>query len=64
MLTINTVGPTSCQVRNASEEQKDFFLPKILKGEIHFCIGYTEPSAGTDLASLADPRRSATATST
>jgi 3-oxocholest-4-en-26-oyl-CoA dehydrogenase alpha subunit len=35
-----------------TEEQKAFFLPKILKGEIHFCIGYTEPGAGTDLASL------------
>ncbi len=50
MLTINTVGPTI--FRNGSQEQKDFFLPKILKGEVHFCIGYTEPKAGTDLASL------------
>jgi 3-oxocholest-4-en-26-oyl-CoA dehydrogenase alpha subunit len=33
-------------------EQKEFFLPKILAGEIHFCIGYTEPESGTDLASL------------
>jgi acyl-CoA dehydrogenase len=32
--------------------RKNFFLPKILKGEIHFAIGYTEPDAGTDLASL------------
>jgi alkylation response protein AidB-like acyl-CoA dehydrogenase len=50
MLTVNTVGPTI--FRNGSKEQKDFFLPRILKGEIHFCIGYTEPNAGTDLASL------------
>jgi 3-oxocholest-4-en-26-oyl-CoA dehydrogenase alpha subunit len=50
MLTINTVGPTI--MRHGSEEQKQFFLPKILKGQIHFCIGYTEPNAGTDLASL------------
>src|SRR6201988_1639324 len=50
MLTINTVGPTL--MRHGSDEQKRFFLPKILKGEIHFCIGYTEPSAGTALASL------------
>jgi alkylation response protein AidB-like acyl-CoA dehydrogenase len=35
-----------------SDEQKQFFLPKILAGEIHFCIGYTEPNAGTDLAAL------------
>jgi alkylation response protein AidB-like acyl-CoA dehydrogenase len=50
MLTINTVGPTI--MRFGSDEQKEFFLPKILKGEIHFCIGYSEPDAGTDLASL------------
>ena len=50
MLTINTVGPTI--MNYGSEEQKQFFLPKILAGEIHFCIGYTEPNAGTDLAAL------------
>ncbi len=50
MLTINTVGPTLMDF--GSTEQKDFFLPKILAGEIHFCIGYTEPNAGTDLAAL------------
>ena len=50
MLTINTVGPTL--MHNGSEEQKKFFLPKILAGEVHFCIGYSEPGAGTDLAAL------------
>ena len=50
MLTINSVAPTI--MRFGTEEQKQFFLPKILKGEIHFAIGYTEPDAGTDLASL------------
>jgi len=50
MLTINTVGPQIMQ--NGTEEQKDFFLPKILKGEIHFCIGYSEAQAGTDLAAI------------
>ena len=50
MLTINTVGPTIMNF--GTQEQKDFFLPKILRGEIHFCIGYSEPGAGTDLASL------------
>jgi alkylation response protein AidB-like acyl-CoA dehydrogenase len=50
MLTINTLGPTIMNF--GTQEQKDFFLPKILGGEIHFCIGYTEPGAGTDLASL------------
>src|SRR5829696_5554904 len=41
MLTINTVGPTI--FRYGTDEQKDRFLPQILRGEIHFCIGYTEP---------------------
>jgi alkylation response protein AidB-like acyl-CoA dehydrogenase len=50
MLTINSVAPTL--MLHGSQEQKDFFLPKILAGEIHFCIGYTEPDSGTDLASL------------
>src|SRR5574341_690331 len=50
MLTINSVAPTIMQF--GSEEQKRFYLPKILKGELHFAIGYTEPSAGTDLAAL------------
>ena len=50
MLTINTVGPTIMHF--GTEEQKQQFLPRILRGEIHFCIGYTEPGAGTDLASL------------
>src|SRR5213595_3556701 len=50
MLTINTVGPTIMDF--GTDEQKAEFLPKILKGEIHFCIGYTEPGAGTDLAAL------------
>jgi hypothetical protein len=49
-LSINTVGQTIMQFGN--QEQKDFFLPKILAGELHFSIGYTEPGAGTDLASL------------
>jgi alkylation response protein AidB-like acyl-CoA dehydrogenase len=49
-LTINTVGPTI--MRFGTPEQKAFFLPKIAAGELHFAIGYSEPGAGTDLASL------------
>ncbi len=49
-LTLGTVGPTIR--RFGTDEQKQFFLPKILAGEIHFAIGYSEPGAGTDLASL------------
>jgi alkylation response protein AidB-like acyl-CoA dehydrogenase len=49
-LTINTVGKTIQEF--GTEEQKRAFLPRILAGELHFSIGYTEPTAGTDLASL------------
>ena len=49
-LTINTVGPTI--MRFGTPAQKAFYLPKIAAGEIHFSIGYSEPEAGTDLASL------------
>ncbi|WP_223775578.1 acyl-CoA dehydrogenase family protein [Streptomyces sp. 135] len=50
MVTLNTVGPTL--MKYGSEEQKAFFLPRILAGACVFAIGYSEPSAGTDLASL------------
>ncbi len=49
-LTISTVGPTIR--RFGTPEQRDYFLPRIAAGEIHFSIGYSEPEAGTDLASL------------
>lgn len=50
MLTVNTVGPTI--MRYGTDEQKKFFLPKIAAGDLEFCIGYSEPNSGTDLASL------------
>jgi alkylation response protein AidB-like acyl-CoA dehydrogenase len=50
LLTLNSVGPTLMAV--GTDEQKQRILPGILRGEVHFSIGYTEPSAGTDLASL------------
>ncbi len=50
LLTLNSVGPTLMSL--GTEEQKERFLPGILRGQIHFSIGYTEPTAGTDLASL------------
>jgi 3-oxocholest-4-en-26-oyl-CoA dehydrogenase alpha subunit len=50
MITLNTVGPTLIQF--GTQEQKNQFLTAILKGAIDFAIGYSEPGAGSDLASL------------
>jgi 3-oxocholest-4-en-26-oyl-CoA dehydrogenase alpha subunit len=49
-VTLNTVGPMI--MRAGTDDQKKFFLSGILAGDINFAIGYTEPEAGTDLASL------------
>src|SRR6478609_3282136 len=49
-VTLQTVGPTL--IRYGTEKQKDMFLSRILAGDVHFAIGYSEPDAGTDLASL------------
>ncbi|MEV0280216.1 acyl-CoA dehydrogenase family protein [Streptomyces sp. NPDC050610] len=50
LMALNTVGPTIMQF--GTEEQKRYFLPRILSGELDFAIGYSEPDAGTDLAAL------------
>jgi alkylation response protein AidB-like acyl-CoA dehydrogenase len=50
LLTLNSVGPTLMSL--GTPEQKERILPGILRGQVHFAIGYTEPNAGTDLASL------------
>src|SRR5207253_626656 len=49
-LAVSSVAPTILRV--GSEEQKARWLPSILKGEIDFAVAYSEPDAGTDLASL------------
>ncbi|MEV5875326.1 acyl-CoA dehydrogenase family protein [Streptomyces sp. NPDC052101] len=50
LMALNTVGPTL--MRYGTDEQKAYFLPRVLSGEIDFAIGYSEPDAGTDLAAL------------
>ncbi|MFF0287766.1 acyl-CoA dehydrogenase family protein [Streptomyces sp. NPDC005262] len=50
MVTLNTVGPTL--MKYGTEAQKEYFLPRILNGDLVFAIGYSEPEAGTDLAAL------------
>jgi alkylation response protein AidB-like acyl-CoA dehydrogenase len=47
---VNTIGPALMQF--GSTAQKTELLPGILRGELMFGVGYTEPSSGTDLASL------------
>ncbi|MBA3652952.1 MAG: acyl-CoA dehydrogenase family protein, partial [Actinobacteria bacterium] len=50
MVTLNTVGPML--MRYGSDEQKAYFLPRILAGDVMVAIGYSEAEAGTDLAAL------------
>ena len=49
-VAVQQVGPTL--MAYGSAEQQAAFLPRIGRGEIEFALGYTEPDAGTDLASL------------
>jgi alkylation response protein AidB-like acyl-CoA dehydrogenase len=49
-VTVNTVGPAI--MAHSTPEQKERYLPGILAGDLNFAIGYTEPEAGTDFASL------------
>ncbi|MEE9491534.1 MAG: acyl-CoA dehydrogenase family protein [Dehalococcoidia bacterium] len=50
LMALNAVGPAV--MRFGTEEMKREILPPILRGELEVAIGYTEPEAGTDLASL------------
>lgn len=47
---VGIVGKTI--IRHGSERLKSEFLPKILRNEVEFAVGYSEPNSGSDLASL------------
>src|SRR5271166_5986103 len=47
---VTMLGPLL--IRHGTKEQQDYYLPKILTGEHIWCQGYSEPNAGSDLASL------------
>ena len=50
LITLNSVAPSI--MKNGTEAQKQFFLPRISAGKCIFAVAYSEPGAGTDLASL------------
>jgi alkylation response protein AidB-like acyl-CoA dehydrogenase len=47
---VGIVGKTI--IRHGNEKLKSYFLPRIIRGEIEFAIGYSEPQAGSDAASM------------
>jgi alkylation response protein AidB-like acyl-CoA dehydrogenase len=49
-LTVTSVAPTIMRV--GTEEQKKHWLPRITAAEVEFAVAYSEPEAGTDMASL------------
>ena len=52
---VTMIGPTILDY--GTEDQKQRHIPPIVRGEVRWCVGYSEPNAGSDLASLQDPLR-------
>jgi len=50
----NSLGPGELLMRYGTEEQKDYFLPRLAKGELIPCFGLTGPASGSDAASMRD----------
>jgi alkylation response protein AidB-like acyl-CoA dehydrogenase len=48
----NIIEQAPAIMQAGTKEQKRYFLPRLARGEVIFALGYTEPSGGTDLASL------------
>lgn len=50
----NSLGPGELLMRYGTEEQKNYFLPKLAKGELIPCFGLTAPHSGSDAASMSE----------
>ena len=50
----NSLGPGELLMRYGTDDQKNFFLPRLASGEIIPCFGLTGPASGSDAASMRD----------
>lgn len=55
LVSVHSIGVAIREWGTAQQKQE--FLPRILRGEINFCVGYTEPAAGTDAAAIGTSAR-------
>jgi len=52
-ITVSMIGSGAPAILSAgTEEQKRYYIPRLISGEVSFCLGFTEPHAGADLANL------------